>query len=422
MNYIDIKISQNAISILERSDFWEDIITGVWHSPEIKSVEIWDGGKSTKENALQNDYVKCENTGKYHYINDCFFCSLEGVYFSHVSGENEYEFFDGDTTNVISETAKENGDFKICYYRETLIYASHARYCVDVCEYVHENYAYFHYETGDYYYDKDNFPSYCDDPECIQEYGEGNDPEKLRNSRYYIGFEIEKNNFFGCSGIGEHIGYFELFAAFETDSSCGVEAITHILPLVSSESDDYNYVISLFEDSEDILSSEYNEDCGGHINVSFCPSEIGITPKELYERLSCYIGIFYALYRYRLKNGFCSFDPRMIGGGRRKYSPVFVKRNCVEIRIPGAVKSLKNLLFRYDLTYQIMYSIENNISFSQTFENCEPILRKVYKTDEEFNKIKSLAYQFQKFVEIGETYPEINEFIEKYDPEELTNN
>ena len=49
------------------------------------------------------------------------------------------------------------------------------------------------------------------------------------DSRFTIGFEIEKTRF--SRGAVRHSS---LFAGFERDSSCGYEAITHILPLLPS--------------------------------------------------------------------------------------------------------------------------------------------------------------------------------------------
>ena len=47
------------------------------------------------------------------------------------------------------------------------------------------------------------------------------------NALFTIGFEIEKNELHNSS-----IQEYPLFKGFERDSSCGFEAITHILPLL----------------------------------------------------------------------------------------------------------------------------------------------------------------------------------------------
>jgi len=83
-------------------------------------------------------------------------------------------------------------------------------------------------------------------------------------SRFMIGFEIEKTSFHRRA-----VMEYPLFKGFETDSSCGVEAVTHVLPLLP-KSIWRTKVFNMFVEAKKIISDEYspsNRNCGGHITL-----------------------------------------------------------------------------------------------------------------------------------------------------------
>lgn len=78
------------------------------------------------------------------------------------------------------------------------------------------------------------------------------------SSNYAIGFEVEKNRF---GGRREH----ELFKGYERDGSCGVEAVTNILPLLPP-SQWRNKIFDMMYKAQSILNdatSPSNQNCGG---------------------------------------------------------------------------------------------------------------------------------------------------------------
>jgi hypothetical protein len=93
-------------------------------------------------------------------------------------------------------------------------------------------------------------------------------------SRFLIGFEIEKTNVFGYADEGDEIGERELFAGWELDGSCGVEGVTNCYDLLDP------LVMEMFEghvgEASDVLAEPCDGTCGGHINISWQ----NVTPRE----------------------------------------------------------------------------------------------------------------------------------------------
>ena len=97
-------------------------------------------------------------------------------------------------------------------------------------------------------------------------------------SRFTIGFEIEKNRFHRNA-----VREYPLLAGFENDSSCGVEGVTNILPLVAP-SVWRNKVFNMFTEAEKIIDDRFspsNSDCGGHTTIRV----EGMTSDELMKRM-----------------------------------------------------------------------------------------------------------------------------------------
>ena len=167
-------------------------------------------------------------------------------------------------------------------------------------------------------------------------------------SKFTIGFEIEKSRL-NRGAVREY----PLFAGFETDSSCGYEAVTNILPLVKP-SVWRNKVFNMFDQAERIIDDRYspsNADCGGHISIGVS----GMSGEELMKKVRNYSGIVLALFRYRLKNSYCRYNASMrtraereegnlyISGRHQKYNVATAKSNCLEFRIPSRVTSVNQL-------------------------------------------------------------------------------
>ena len=247
-------------------------------------------------------------------------------------------------------------------------------------------------------------------------------------SNYTIGFEIEKSEF----GRGTRKEY-ALIQGYERDGSCGVEAVTNILPLLPP-SQWRNKIFDMIFKAKGIMDDERspsNLRCGGHITIGVNE----MCGQELNEKVRLNASILLALFRKRLKNGYVKHNLRMqpyndpstsdahgFGGTRlnhfngwdRKYQLALAKNNCLEFRVPTRITSYKQMFRRYELIYQIVdFSIENpNGRFSTLLNKVKPIILSMYEGDiAKTIMILNLAKDFYKFVKDGTISSSIEEFI-----------
>ena len=241
-------------------------------------------------------------------------------------------------------------------------------------------------------------------------------------SNYTIGFEIEKNEF----GRGQRKEY-ALIQGYERDGSCGVEAVTNILPLLPP-SQWRNKIFDMVYKAKGIMDddkSPSNMRCGGHITIGVN----GMSGEELNEKVRLNASILLALFRKRLKNGYVRHNLRMqpynpqqygdrlthFNGWDRKYQIALAKSNCLEFRVPNRITSYKQMFRRYELIYQIVdFSIVNpNGRFSSLLNKVKPIVLSMYEGDvSKTDYILSLAKDFRKFVKDGIISESIREFID----------
>jgi hypothetical protein len=224
-------------------------------------------------------------------------------------------------------------------------------------------------------------------------------------SKFGIGFEVEKERFQRGA-----VRPLPLFAGYERDGSCGVEAVTNILPLLPSGLW-RNKVYSMMHDARNIIEdmrSPSNTKCGGHITLS-CE---GITGIELISLVRKFSGIVYAVYRHRLLNGYCRYNIRMASNSvdwkglyvlnDRKYHVCKVKDDSIEFRLPSRVQSVKQMMRRYELMYELLdFSVNNpNGNFNSFLKKVTPIVKSMYNGDmDKVQEILSLAKSFQRYID-----------------------
>jgi hypothetical protein len=240
-------------------------------------------------------------------------------------------------------------------------------------------------------------------------------------SNYTIGFEIEKSEF----GRGQRKEY-ALIQGYERDGSCGVEAVTNILPLLPP-SPWRNKIFDMIYKAKGIMDDERspsNLRCGGHITIGVVN---GMSGQELNEKVRLNASILLALFRKRLKNGYVKHNLRMqsyadnngerlshFNGWDRKYQIALAKNNCLEFRVPTRITSYKQMFRRYELIYQIVdFSITKpNGRFSTLLNKVKPTILSMYEGDTaKVDMILSLAKDFYKFVKDGTISSSIEEFI-----------
>jgi hypothetical protein len=257
------------------------------------------------------------------------------------------------------------------------------------------------------------------------------DPEG--NSKYSIGFEVEKNAL-SRGAVREY----ELFCGFERDGSCGYEAVTNILPLLPASMwrtkvfDMMHKASRIIEDCH----SPSDERCGGHITVAVD----GLSGEELLAKMRPVAGLFFAMFRHRLKNRYCGanlrLEPetlnlsngrgsdmwtsnRLIGsynGYHSKYRVALPKGNCLEWRLPSRFTSVAQMRHRYEFMYLwVDYVMSTNKPSLKAFmdkKEVQGILSMLYEGDKEkVVSIKVLAYHMQEFINTGRIDPCINKFI-----------
>tara|TARA_R100000278_G_scaffold26037_2_gene23968 strand:- start:2767 stop:3645 length:879 start_codon:yes stop_codon:yes gene_type:complete len=211
-------------------------------------------------------------------------------------------------------------------------------------------------------------------------------------SKFTIGFEIEKTAFFRGA-----VKEYPLFKALERDGSCGVEAVTNVLPLVS-KCIARDKVFGMFHEANEIIDDRFSPSdyrCGGHITVSVANME----SFEIVQKLKASIGILYALYRHRLTNTYCNNNKFIRRSDNMKYSPVYVKPNGrIEFRLFSRIQNVQQMILRYKLLYVILDScINKNNRFATVLRKVKPIITEMYNGDaDKVNEIIDLSKHFAK--------------------------
>jgi hypothetical protein len=231
-------------------------------------------------------------------------------------------------------------------------------------------------------------------------------------SKFTIGIEVEKTSF-----SRDAIKEYPLFAGFETDSSCGYEAVTHILPLLPAGKW-RNKVFSMMFDAEKIIDDRYspsNKTCGGHITVAVD----GMSGSQLRTTLKPFVGIIYALFRNRMTNKYCGADLGLeINPVPTRYKGILEKDNCIEFRLVSRFQSVKQMMRRYELMYTIVdFAVNNpNGSHNTLLKRCLPIVKSMYEGDmDKVCKVMSLAKSFRKFLVTGIVNRAIVNYVKPYE-------
>ena len=244
-------------------------------------------------------------------------------------------------------------------------------------------------------------------------------PEACKEPSFFIGFEIEKRHFVNKwnddipNEVGEEVHDSSLFWKFETDSSCGVEAVTHVLPLGGVKSKLRKFVFDEFNKEKTLINeSPADYTCGGHITVS-CNIKGYRTGINLADKIKHNLAIFYAMFRRRLRHSYCSQNTLILLGQNDRHSPVNIKRNAVEIRLPNAVRNVEQLKNRYDILFKLLkYSITEPISWRQFKQEIQPNLMKMYNRDaDKVNEVLSYADSFRHYLIVRDMKSDIMPFF-----------
>ena len=237
------------------------------------------------------------------------------------------------------------------------------------------------------------------------------------DSKFTIGFEVEKTSL-SRGAVKEY----PFFCGFERDSSCGYEAVSNILPLLPS-GHWRNKVFSMMHDARRVIEDQYSPSdyrCGGHITVA-CS---GMSGQDLLKKMRVNCGIVYALFRKRLENRYCQrnlflqntdVDLVLHEHMSRKFATVLVKGNCVEFRLISRFQSVKQMMRRYELFYELLdFSINKpNGSHTAFLKKVYPIIKSMYEGDiAKTDEIIDLSKSFRKMIIAKKINRKVIDFVD----------
>jgi hypothetical protein len=216
--------------------------------------------------------------------------------------------------------------------------------------------------------------------------------------KFSIGFEIEKEDTTACE-----ISYSKLYRETdwikENDSSLdddnGYELVSPIYDLYSSKIDED---IKNNNDLKTLINGDYSSNCGGHINISSTEYE----PEQLFEGIIGFMPLLYGLYENRLHKNYSAAKKKHEYYAKSKYSAIYIKDNVVELRLPPAVKSVTNLLWRRDLVRIMCENI--NKSESDVLRLLLNQNSKLYKHLRKIFPQEKLVDKIEKFIYYSNTY------------------
>ena len=156
----------------------------------------------------------------------------------------------------------------------------------------------------------------------------------------FIGMEIEKSKH--LDGY-DHNRFEEvpLIQRYERDGSCGYEYITYAYELSDRGFEQFHEDVNK---SKTFLNLPINTKCGGHITVS----KKQTTNQQMFNMMveTKALSFIFSLYRARLNNQYCGFNPTMTTG---HYALRKREHTSLEFRLVPAFKDEKQVLFRYQL-------------------------------------------------------------------------
>ena len=236
-------------------------------------------------------------------------------------------------------------------------------------------------------------------------------------SKFTIGFEVEKNRL-SRGAVREY----ELFCGFERDSSCGYEAVTHILPLLPAGSW-RNKVFDMMFKARKIIDDQFSPSdskCGGHITIGVN----GMGGEDIMHAMRGNCGILMAIFRKRLGTFYCNHNPRMLSESdfysgpwryHSKYRLALPKSYGLEFRLPSRFQSVKQMMRRYEMMHIIVdHSINSAMaSHKLLLDKLTPVLMSMYEGDTaKVDEMKRLAGLFRDFILTGRIDDDIRGFLE----------
>jgi hypothetical protein len=274
--------------------------------------------------------------------------------------ENDYWIYGDDLVRTDcdklgTDVQLSDNEYYYCRYTDSYFHINRLVMIEDDGDYCFAEYAdsnfYYHEYEGYYTYPPPDEDEDEDEANYLSSYHSGgtywHDYTGPSKTSIYFGVEIEKEDeeVLKSITIGDFKSNHKDWRK-EADGSLnedGFELISPIFPL------DIPYFVDYIKNNPVLLnhiSAKSSNRCGGHVNISAS----FLTPDQLFEHIQWYVPLLYALYPNRKSISYCqSKSIDSIKVDKRKYGAVYIKSECVEIRIFSAIKNLHQLEFRLRL-------------------------------------------------------------------------
>ena len=171
--------------------------------------------------------------------------------------------------------------------------------------------------------------------------------DKSKQSKFKVGFEIEKECSEGCQH-DHHAIYSASNWVKERDGSLddetGYELVSSTYNLFND--DLLNQAKALEAQFPKLINGRTTKNCGGHIHFSKGET-LGA---DLLESICGYLPVLYSIYQHRIGKSYCEVkEKEQMKNSEEKYQAVRVMRGRIEFRIFPAVKNLSTLEWRLGL-------------------------------------------------------------------------
>ena len=178
------------------------------------------------------------------------------------------------------------------------------------------------------------------------------------NDTWLLGVEIEKDDAQLCDEGNAYKMLQEHGWSKERDGSLGsygYEMVSPILPLY-----DNARILQATKGVETFLNGKVSSKCGGHLNIS----NKNMSVLDLAKAFKPILPFLYALYPKRTIVNYSQAKKfsELISNRNSKYSAMYMKSNCVEIRIPHGCRNVKTLMWRVELMQIMLSDIGNNLN------------------------------------------------------------
>ena len=268
---------------------------------------------------------------------------------------------------------------------------------------------YAHIEHEDFFYHED------EDDDDLSVYNSGYHSLSRRwacnvDTKFTVGFEIEKEDYDVARAHKWSPLYDKTQWCKERDGSLndddGYELISPVYDLNSNK---LELDIAEHEELVELINADYNtSSCGGHINLGSSLYK----PEELFEGLSQFFPLLYAMYPYRISKTYSAAKKKHEYYRKEKYSAIYMRDNVLEFRIFSGVKNVQQLIWRRDLIRIFVENINKSESDvlrlllnhrSKLYKH----LRKVYSQEQIIDKTEAFINHVREWNNIKLPLPNI---------------